>query len=299
VLAVVACGLYLSRRSTRLFSASVRLQAYGFWNAFNFVLNCLVFVMIGLQLPFVLEGIREYSLPHLILYGAIFSALLIALRMAWIYPGAFFAALIRRRVFHQNEPMPPAKSIFIVGWTGMRGVIALAAALSLPETLSDGTLSPQRNLIIFITFSVILVTLILQGLTLAPLIRLLSLAGQSGPEEEEREARRIILEEALKHIKERREASESQNHHLVAAFDDAITKYKRRLSAVTGQSYEQHGIDAEDHGHIVDLSRQLVQIERETAVRLRNEGLISDQILRRIEFELDLSETRLNPISQE
>jgi Na+/H+ antiporter len=299
VLAVVACGLYLSRRSTRLFSASVRLQAYGFWNAFNFVLNGLVFVMIGLQLPFVLEGIREYSLPHLILYGAIFSTLLIALRIAWIYPGAFFAALIRRRVFHQNEPMPPAKPIFVVGWTGMRGVIALAAALSLPELLPGGTQFPQRNLIIFLTFCVILVTLVLQGLTLAPLIRLLGLAGQSGPEEEEREARRIILEEALKHIKARREATESQSHHLGAALDDAITKYKRRLSAVTGQSYEQHGIDAEDHGHIVDLGRQLVQIERETAVRLRNEGLISDQILRRIEFELDLSETRLNPITSE
>ncbi|HXT75106.1 MAG TPA: Na+/H+ antiporter [Candidatus Eisenbacteria bacterium] len=299
VLSVVACGLYLSRRSTRLFSPSVRLQAYGFWNALNFVLNGLVFVMIGLQLPFVLAGIREYRMSQLLLYGAIFSALLIALRVIWLYPGALFANIVRRRVFHQNERYPSRKSIFIVGWTGMRGVIALAAALSLPEMLSDGTPFPQRNLIIFLTFCVILVTLVLQGLTLAPLIRFLGLAGQSGPEEEEREARRIILEEALKHIKERREASESQNHHLAAAFDDALTKYKRRLSAVTGQSYEQHGIDAEDHAHIVDLGRQLVQIERETAVRLRNEGLISDQVLRQIEYELDLNETRLNPITQE
>jgi monovalent cation/hydrogen antiporter len=299
VLSVVACGLYLSRRSTRLFSPAVRLQAYGFWNALNFVLNGLVFVMIGLQLPFVLAGIREYRMSQLLLYGAIFSALLIALRVIWLYPGALFANIIRRRVFHQNERYPSRKSIFIVGWTGMRGVIALAAALSLPETFPDGTPFPQRNLIIFLTFCVILVTLVLQGLTLAPLIRLLGLAGQSGPEEEEREARRIILEEALKHIKERREASESQSHHLDAAFDDAITKYKRRLSAVTGQSYEQHGIDAEDHAHIVDLGRQLVQIERETAVRLRDEGLISDQVLRQIEYELDLNETRLKPITQE
>jgi monovalent cation/hydrogen antiporter len=299
VLSVVTCGLYLSRRSTRLFSPSVRLQAYGFWNALNFVLNGLVFVMIGLQLPFVLAGIREYRMSQLLLYGAIFSALLIALRVIWLYPGALFANIVRRRVFHQNERYPSRKSIFIVGWTGMRGVIALAAALSLPEMLSNGTPFPQRNLIIFLTFCVILVTLVLQGLTLAPLIRFLGLAGQSGPEEEEREARRIILEEALKHIKERREASESQNHHLAAAFDDALTKYKRRLSAVTGQSYEQHGIDAEDHAHIVDLGRQLVQIERETAVRLRNEGLISDQVLRQIEYELDLNETRLNPITQE
>lgn len=294
VLAVVACGLYLSRRSTRLFSPAVRLQAYGFWNALNFVLNGLVFVMIGLQLPFVLAGIREYHISELLLYGGLFSALLIALRVIWLYPGAFFANIIRRRVFHQNERYPSRKSIFIVGWTGMRGVIALAAALSLPERLSDGTPFPQRNLIIFLTFCVILVTLVLQGLTLAPLIRFLGLAGQSEPEEEEREARRIILEEALKHIKAQRQ--ENENHHLAAAFDDAITKYKRRLSAVTGQSYEQHGIDAEDHAHIVDLGRQLTQIERQTAVRLRNEGVISDRVLRQIEYELDLSETRLNPV---
>jgi len=301
VLSVVACGLYLSRRSTRLFSASVRLQAYGFWNAFNFVLNGLVFVMIGLQLPFVLDAIRDYRLPHLILYGAIFSGLLIALRVIWLYPGAFFANITRRRVFHQNERYPSKASIFIVGWTGMRGVIALAAALSLPELLPDGTPFPQRNLIIFLTFCVILVTLVLQGLTLAPLIRLLGLAGQSGPDAEEKEARRIILESALKHIKARREqeSADGETHHLTAAYDDAVTKYKRRLSAVTGQSYEQHGIDAEDHAHIVDLGRQLVQIERETAVRLRNEGLISDQVLRQLEYELDLSETRLNPVTPE
>jgi monovalent cation/hydrogen antiporter len=300
VLAVVACGLYLSRRSTRLFSPAVRLQAYGFWNALNFVLNGLVFVMIGLQLPFVLEGIREYRLPSLILYGAIFSGLLITLRVIWLYPGALFANIIRRHVFHQNERYPSRKSIFIVGWTGMRGVIALAAALSLPEVLPDGTPFPQRNLIIFLTFCVILVTLVLQGLTLAPLIRFLGLAGQSGPLEEEREARRIILEETLKHIKTRRESdTEAESHHLGAAYDDAIKKYKRRLSAVTGQSYEQHGIDADDQAHIVDLGRQLVQIERQTAVRLRNEGLISDQVLRQLEYELDLSETRLNPITPE
>jgi Na+/H+ antiporter len=302
VLAVVACGLYLGRRSSRLFSASVRLQAYGFWNAINFVLNGLVFVMIGLQLPFVLEGIREYRLPHLILYGAIFSALLIALRVIWLYPGAFLANIIRRRVLHQNERYPPKASIFIVGWTGMRGVIALAASLSLPEFLPDGTQFPQRNLIIFLTFCVILVTLVLQGLTLAPLIRFLGLAGQSGPQEEEREARRIILETALNHIKTRRErerTEEIESHHLGTAYDDAIRKYKRRLSAITGQSYELHGIDAEDQAHINDLDRQLAQIERETAVRLRNEGLISDQVLRQLEYELDLSETRLNPVTPE
>ena len=201
VLAVVACGLYLGRRENRLFSPSVRLQAYGFWSSFTFAINGLVFVLIGLQLPFVLAGIHDYSMKTLLLYGGLFSALVILLRLAWLFPGAFVANIIRRKIFHQNEPMPPVKGIFIIGWTGMRGVVALAAALALPETLSDGSPFPQRNLIIFLTFCVILVTLVLQGLTLPPLIRKLGLAGQSMVAVEEHEARRVMVEAALNKIK--------------------------------------------------------------------------------------------------
>jgi Na+/H+ antiporter len=293
VLAVVACGLYLGRRENRLFSPQVRLQAYGFWSSFTFAINGLVFVLIGLQLPFVLSGIHDYSMKTLLLYGGLFSALVILLRIAWLFPGAFVANLIRRKIFHQNEPMPPVKGIFIIGWTGMRGVVALAAALALPETLSDGSPFPQRNLIIFLTFSVILVTLVLQGLTLPPLIRKLGLAGQSMIAVEEHEARRIILETALKQIKTLRSENHEDSHHLSAAYDDVLAKYKRRLSALTGQSYEEHGIDAHDHGHIVSLSLDLLRLERDTAVQLRNEGKINDEVLRLLERELDLTETRL------
>jgi Na+/H+ antiporter len=166
VLAVVACGLYLSRKSSKFFSPSVRLQAWAVWDALIFILNGLVFVLIGLQLPYVLRGIHEYSLGQLVLYGALFSGLLILLRVAWIFPGAYVSNLIRRRLLHQKERMPPAKQIFVVGWTGMRGVISLAAAIALPQTLANGVPVTQRNLMIFLTFSVSLVTLVLQGLTL-------------------------------------------------------------------------------------------------------------------------------------
>src|SRR5947208_6690377 len=123
--------------------------------------------------------------------------------------------------------MPSARAIFVVGWTGMRGVIALAAAMSLPETLPNGSPFPHRNLIVFLTFSVIVVTLVFQGLTLPPLIRVLGLAGLAGPNPEEREARRIIVETALKHIEERR--SHDDSHHRAAAYDDAALRYRRRL----------------------------------------------------------------------
>src|SRR5262249_55580279 len=118
VLAVVACGLYLSRKSSHFFSATVRLQAWAVWDSLTFVLNGLVFVLIGLQLPNVMSGIHGYSLRTLIFYGLAFSALLIALRLIWMFPGAYFANVIRRRLLHQHEIMPSAKNVFIVGWTG-------------------------------------------------------------------------------------------------------------------------------------------------------------------------------------
>jgi monovalent cation/hydrogen antiporter len=292
VLAVVACGLFLSRRSSRMFSADVRLQAFGFWNALTFAMNGLVFVLIGLQLPFVLAGINEHRLPRLLLFGALFSALVILLRLIWTFPGAYLAYVIRSRFFHQHENPPSARGIFVVGWTGMRGVIALAAALSLPDTLAEGSPFPHRNLIIFLTFAVILVTLVFQGLTLAPLIRALGLAGSEQSDPEELEARRTILETAIQHIQGRR--SDEENHHLTAALDNMNFKYRTRLAALTRKPSEDGAVDELDHAQLSELTLQLLRIERDTAEALRNEGRISDDLLRRIERELDLTETRLS-----
>src|SRR5262249_21705750 len=147
----------------------------------TFILNGLVFVLIGLQLPYVLGSIRDHNLRTLLLYGAAFSAFLIILRIIWMFPGAHIANVIRRRLLHQKERMPSARQIFVAGWTGMRGVVSLAAAMALPQTLSNGSPFPQRNMILFLAFSAILVTLVLQGLTLPSLIRALGLAGVSEP----------------------------------------------------------------------------------------------------------------------
>ena len=237
VLAVVACGLYLSRKSSTFFSASVRLQAWAVWDSLTFILNGLVFVLLGLQLPNVLHAIRDHSLGELILYGAIFSGLLIALRVFWIFPGAYMANLIRRRILHQNAPLPPARQIFIVGWTGMRGVISLAAAIALPQTLANGAPFVQRDLIIFLTFSVILVTLVLQGLTLPPLVRALGLAGVAGRNYEEEEARRIILEAALGYLEKTRAEDGSD---LDEIYDDLEQHYRHRLATLKGDANDIH-----------------------------------------------------------
>ena len=285
VLAVVACGLYLGRGSAHFFSPAVRIQANAVWNVFTFILNGFVFVLIGLQLPLVREGIKNYSSASLLLYGGLFSLLVIVLRLLWVFPGATLAFWIRRRVFRQSEPRPPARQIFVTGWTGMRGVIALAAALSVPEHLADGSPFPQRNLIIFLTFSVILVTLVLQGLTLPALIRALGLSGLTGPNCEETEARRIMAEAALKELEKSEKDMEADS---AALYEDLKEHYRRRLSSLP------QGDGAQDRSYekFVTVSLDLLRTERETAVKLRNNGRINDEVLRQLLEELDLSETR-------
>ena len=297
VLAVIACGLYLSRKSSHFFSPSVRIQAGAVWESLTFVLNGLVFVLIGLQLPYVLTGIREYSLRQLIYDGLLFSVIVIALRMLWVFPGSFIAYFVRRRLAHQPDPWPGARNVFVVGWTGMRGVIALAAAISLPEVLANGDPFPHRNLIIFMTFCVILVTLVLQGLTLPPLIRLLGLSGADGSGKEELEARRKILEAGLAWL----EAAIPKDADTDAAvYKELARTYRKRLESMhsrgedeTDEDHRAHTITRERR---IDAARSVLKVEREVALHLRNEGQINDEVLRHIEYELDLSETRLETI---
>lgn len=288
VLAVVVCGLYLSRKSSHFFSPSVRLQAWAVWGSLTFILNGLVFVLIGLQLPYVLETIRDHNLKTLLLYGSAFSAFLIVLRLIWVYPGAYLAYLIRRRVLHQHEATPTARQLFVVGWTGMRGVISLAAAIALPQVFDNGEPFTQRSMIVFLTFSVILVTLVLQGLTLPPLIRGLGLVGGPGQHSEEQEARRLMLQAAISHLEESRSTADPEKDEI---YHELTRRYRRRLDTLS-----QSGVDGGSVPNVklfVSLSRELLGIERQTAVRLRNQRSISDEVLRDLEHELDLDETKL------
>lgn len=290
VLAVVAAGLYLGRRSSQFFSPEVRLQAHAVWDSLTFILNGLVFVLIGLQLPSILAGVSELSTRRLVLYGVIFSIFLILLRLVWTFPGAHISYFIRGRLLHHNEKRPGARQIFIIGWTGMRGVIALAAAMSLPRTLANGSPFPHRDLIVFLTFSVILVTLVCQGLTLPWMIRALGLAETSAPSVEEQEGRRLVLQAAQARLEDMRRHDPSR---YAEVYDDLEQHYKHRLAGLSGLSQEQNTASAERYFRYLDLSRTLLEVERHTALRLRDEGRISDEALRELEHEQDLTETRL------
>jgi len=291
VLAVVACGLFLSRRSVIFFSPSVRIQAWSVWESLEFLLNGLVFVLIGLQLRSIRASIREYDLSTLLLNGAIFSVVLILIRLVWVFPGAGVSWLMRTRLLQQNERRPIARQVFVIGWTGMRGVVSLAAALALPSLLMDGSPFPQRNLIVFLAFFIICVTLILQGVTLPPLIRGLRLAAAQGPSCEELEARRIAIEAAIAYLQEARERDSKES---AAIYEDLTRHYYKRLPRLQGGGeYHKDGAERERY---LGLSLEALRIERGTAIRLRDEGRINDEVLRRIERELDLNESQIDRV---
>jgi CPA1 family monovalent cation:H+ antiporter len=290
VLAVVTCGIYLSRKSTQFFSPAVRLQVNGAWDALTFMLNGLVFVLIGLQLPYVLSGIHgKFGRGTLIFYGVVFSVVLIMLRIIWVFPAVKIASYVERRwMGHHEEELSP-REVFVVGWTGMRGVLALAAAISVPELIGDGR-SQTRNLIVFLAFCVILVTLVLQGLTLPALIRLLGLAGASGMDPEEKEARKIVLRAAVHHLEEGRKRDGRESEHM---YDDLIHRYRHKLAAVGGEDEgDLHAVDTETMTRLNSILEDALQAERRTLIGLRDGGLIGDDTLRTMERELDLAESR-------
>jgi monovalent cation/hydrogen antiporter len=289
ILATVVCGLYLGHKSSLYLSTGARLTGHAVWETLTFILNGFVFILIGLQLPYVLPGVRAIGLGRMLIYGLLLSAVLIVIRVVWIYPGAFVANQIRRRVFHQNVPLPPARGIFIVGWTGMRGVVALAAALSLPDILKDGSPFPQRDVMIFLTFCVIFVTLVLQGLTLPRLIRFLGLAGVTEDNLEEQAARRAMIEAALAYLEHTREENPDE---FAPVYDELIHSQRRRLNVIESNTAAEFGSRPEDYQRWKDLSRKIAALQRATILHLRNENKINDEVMRKLELELDLFDAR-------
>ncbi|HSY58878.1 MAG TPA: Na+/H+ antiporter, partial [Terriglobales bacterium] len=289
VLSTVVCGLYLGHKSSLYLSIGARLRGSAVWETLTFILNGFVFILLGLQLPYVLEGIHEYTIGRLLILGAEFSGFVIFLRLVWVYPGAWFSNLIRRRLLHQPERLADPGSIFIIGWTGMRGVVALAAAISLPEFLNDGSPFPQRNLIIFLTFSVIFVTLVLQGLTLPPLIRWLGLADADGENKEETQARRAMVQAALAYLES---ARESEGPEIEPVYDELIRLQRQRLSLLDAKASGDPGRDPEHYDRYLAISQHLRSLQRATILNLRNHNRINDETLRKLEYELDLLDTR-------
>jgi CPA1 family monovalent cation:H+ antiporter len=292
VLAVVSGGLFLSWRSHDVFNYSSRLQSMSVWNVIVFLLNGVVFILIGLQLPGIVRGLGEYSLRAAIGYGFAISLVAILVRLAWVYPGAYLPRLLSKRI-RRTETRPGQKLVFITGWAGMRGVVSLASALAIPITLAGEDAFPHRNLILFITFIVILVTLVFQGLTLPLIIRWLGVEADDNEEEQKHLSLRLRLARTvLQHI----ETQYEQEVTSIEPFRQLKARYER-IADVAGRQIGT-GDQQEKEPDFMPVFRklllELVQIQRQELSLLRNGDEYSDELLRSKEFELDLEEARYN-----
>ena len=289
VIAVIACSMYMSRQSPQYMSPQVRLQTAAVWDALTFILNGIVFVLIGLQLPYVVGQIGGMSHEVLLEYGVGFSVVMIIVRMVWVYGETYIAYAIRRWIHKVKVVEPNPRTVFVIGWGGMRGVLSLAAAVSLPYALPNGRTFPQRSMIIYLAFCLIVTTLVFQGLTLPWLIRKLGLSESERMNDEEQEARRILLREALVHLDRKRSRSRDQ----AGIYSELIGSYQRRLDALPAEREEPiQGLV--DHASRQEAILSVLQVERETLIRLRDEGRIDDEVMRTLQRELDLTESRMH-----
>jgi len=288
VLAVVATGLYLGRKSPYAISSGTRLQGYAAWELVTFLLNGLIFVLIGLQLGNIIGRLSEYSASDLLLYSVTISLTVIIVRILWTFPATYVPRWASRRL-RERDPSPPRQAVMIIAWTGMRGVISLAAALALPLTTSSGDPFPERDLILFLTFAVILATLVVQGLSLPPLIRLLGLEDDGSGEREEVIGRIKVAEAALDRLEELVE--EDWVREETAERVRGLYSYRRDRFAARFDG-DRDGFEDRSLAY-QRLTVELLRAQRKTLIRLRNEGHISDEVMHGIERDLDLEESRL------
>jgi Na+/H+ antiporter len=286
VLAVVSAGIYLAWFSSEIFSQQTRLQAVGSWNTMIFILNGIVFILIGLQLPSIWEGIRGDSVSDLLYYGAMVSLAVIVGRIIWVYPGAYIPRWLSKTI-REKEPGTNIRLVSIIAWSGMRGVVSLAAALALPLTMADGTPFPNRNLILFLTFCVIFSTLVIQGLTLRPLIKWFGIKADDQEHQDELRARTLIASSVIEHIEENYAMTLSDE-----VLNQVKTKYEIRIQRLR-KDQTQRRLNDEQINEFHRIQQELLNKERAFVINLRREGKLSDEGLRRIEYELDLEETRL------
>jgi CPA1 family monovalent cation:H+ antiporter len=290
VIATVACGLYISWNGPLWISSATRLQGIFFWDLVIYLIEGLLFLLTGFQMRLLFEKSKEFPLHDILAATALVTVIVIVARFAWVYPAIYLPRMLSKRL-RARDPSPPWQWVFVLSFTGVRGAVSLAAALALPFALPGGEGFPDRDLILFVTFGVIFMTLVGLGLGLPPVVRWLGVA-QAGRAEHVREheaeiaARREALAVALKSldaITDDRELS-----------DEVVRLLRARHETRSNQlpdSLDPAEEDASATG--IDLTRELIAVERKFIHALLRDGRITDETRRRIERDLDLEEASL------
>lgn len=291
VLAVVTAGLVRARFAPETFTPETRILTITLWGVIVFLLNSLIFIFIGLQMRPLLVGISHHTAIEVMQYAAAVTAVAVVVRVLWVFPGTALSRVLSRRS-HDLEPPASWKEAVITGWCGMRGLVSLAAALALPQVLASGAHFPERHLLIVLAFVFIATTLVLQGLTLAPLIRWLQIGPDKTQGNEEIEARAAMAHAALAEVN--RLATEAAYPEQYVAFLRYI--YGTRLSALKPLAEGDNVPDS--LSEITGLRMAALAAERAQLVRLWRSNQVGDDVLHRLEAELDLEQTRLQKMSE-
>jgi monovalent cation/hydrogen antiporter len=283
VLATVVAGLIAGRRAARVLSPSARLMGTGVWNIVAYTINGFAFMLIGLQLPAITSALTAYSTSELLTWAVVISATVIVARIVWVFPATYLPRWFSGKV-RTADPAPPWRAVFVVSWAGMRGAVSLAAALALPLTPPF----PQRDLVIFLTFCVIVATLVGQGLTLPFIVRRLGVMEVTGPDAEESLARIAATEAALQRLTDL-EADYPTHKPLL---DNLRERYEHEAShqGPDGDGpRDEEELELLEHKEIRDA---VLDAEREAVIRLRDDGVIGDEALTRVQRDLDLESLR-------
>ncbi len=289
VLAAVSAGLLLGRRSTGFIDSETRLLGSSVWRLLTFVLNAFAFLLIGLQLPSIIESlvphVRNYAL-----YGLLVSVTVIVVRIAWIFPAAYIPRLLSRRL-RERDPGPQWRNVAVLAWAGMRGIISLAIALALPYTLGDEPF-PARTVTIFFTFCVIFVTLVLQGLTLGPLIRWLGVTETSRSRRRETALRIRALEAGMARLRDDGAKPRSVLEREIV--ERILAQYQNRIDVLRGKASKDDADEAKESRVDRRLQKEALAAERLAVLAMRRDGEIPDEIFRSIEYDLDLANLHLS-----
>jgi len=286
VLATVACGLYVSWNGPRLIAFATRLQGIFFWDLIVYLIEGMVFLVTGLQARTLIDDGHPFSIQELLTATALTTVIVIAARFIWVFPATYIPRWVSPRL-RKRDPSPPWQGPFLLSFTGVRGVVSLAAALAVPYFLDSGAVFPHRELILFVTFGVIIITIVGQGLMLPAVVRWLGLT-RLGREERagEIQGELVARQAALKQIEERLEKAIKEHSLPDYAVEHLRTRNQSRMQIIPANLTE----DVEQMRRTAKIKAELIEAERDFIYELLRDGKITDEARRRIEYELDLEE---------
>ncbi|MGR3856920.1 Na+/H+ antiporter [Chryseobacterium indologenes] len=297
VLAVVAGGLLMSYNSHCYLSHTSRIQSGNVWSVLIFLMNTIIFILIGLELPVVVEGMKEYTISEGIFYSVVIGGAIIGTRILYSYALMYFPRICSKEL-RLKVPKPDWREPFIISFAAMRGVVSLAAALSIPAFLPNGEAFPHRNIILFVTFVIILITLVGQGLLLAPILKLLNIqdAGSELPEEKQE----VILMRKLKETA----LHKLDNDFSELAVTNSLVRHQKHklenemmLMADKAQCMASTGDYVTAINQNKDVLRQIIQAQRNELHRMKREKIFDDHVMRTIEMQLDFDEAKITGFS--